>query len=120
MTITLKDGRTLSLTQEHNRGSLENPMTYQELRAKFDDNAADLLPPRQRDQLAEWIANVEHLADASALVDLTTHAIAGPAVADHRCRCAVCRLGRRCGGRGGRAGRGAAVHGRPRRRESFA
>jgi 2-methylcitrate dehydratase PrpD len=69
--ITLADGRTLSLTQEHNRGSLENPMTYQELRAKFDDNAAELLADDARDQLAEWIANVEHLADASGLVDLT-------------------------------------------------
>jgi 2-methylcitrate dehydratase PrpD len=69
--VTLRDGRTLPLTQEHNRGSQENPMTYGELRAKFDDNASDLLEPEARDQLAEWIANVEHLGDASALVDLT-------------------------------------------------
>lgn len=69
--VTLRDGRVLSLTQEHNRGSVENPMTYGELRAKFDDNAGDLLEPEARDQLAEWIANTEHLGDASALVELT-------------------------------------------------
>ncbi len=68
--ITLNDGRTLAYTQEHNRGSIENPMTYAELRAKFDDNAGDL-DPEAREHLAEWIANVEHLGDASALVDLT-------------------------------------------------
>jgi 2-methylcitrate dehydratase PrpD len=69
--VTLRDGRVLSFTQEHNRGSVENPMTYGELRAKFDDNASDLLEPEARDQLAEWIANVEHLGDVSALVELT-------------------------------------------------
>jgi 2-methylcitrate dehydratase PrpD len=69
--VTLKDGRTLSVTQEHNRGSVENPMTYAELRAKFDDNASDVLEPEARDHLADWIANVDHLGDASALVELT-------------------------------------------------
>jgi 2-methylcitrate dehydratase PrpD len=69
--VTLADGRTVSATQEHNRGSLENPMTYEELRGKFDDNASDLLLPDARHQLAEWIANVEHLGDASALVQLS-------------------------------------------------
>jgi 2-methylcitrate dehydratase PrpD len=69
--VTLRDGRTLSFTQEYNRGSQENPMTYGELRAKFDDNASDLIEPDARDQLAEWIANAEHLGDASALVELS-------------------------------------------------
>lgn len=68
--ITLKDGRTLSYTQEHNRGSVENPMTYDELRAKFDENAADRLDGERREHLADWIANCEHLGDASALVEL--------------------------------------------------
>lgn len=69
--IVLKDGRTLSFTQEHNRGSAENPMTYAELRAKFDENAGDILDDERREHLADWIANVEHLGDASALVELT-------------------------------------------------
>lgn len=69
--ITLRDGRTVEVIQEHNRGSIENPMSYDELRAKFDDNAGDLLASDAREHLAEWIANVEHLADASGIVELT-------------------------------------------------
>jgi 2-methylcitrate dehydratase PrpD len=69
--ITLRDGSTRSFTQEHNRGSAENPMTYAELRAKFDDNASDILDPEARDHLAEWIANVEHLGGVSPLIDMT-------------------------------------------------
>lgn len=69
--ITLRDGRTLSFTQEHNRGSVENPMTYAELRAKFDDNASDVLDADAREHLADWIGNIEHLGGVSALVELT-------------------------------------------------
>lgn len=72
--LTLKDGRRLSVTQEHNRGSVENPMSYGELRAKFDDNAGDLLDAEAREHLAEWIANVDHLGDVSGLVELTVPA----------------------------------------------
>jgi 2-methylcitrate dehydratase PrpD len=69
--ITMRDGSTRSFTQEHNRGSAENPMTYAELRAKFDDNASDILDPEAREHLADWIANVEHLGDVSPLIDMT-------------------------------------------------
>lgn len=68
--ITLKDGRRLSYTQEYNRGSVENPMSYGELRAKFDENASDVLDAERREHLADWIANVEHLGDASAVVEM--------------------------------------------------
>ncbi len=43
VTVTLKDGRQFTEVEEYNRGSFENPMTYQELRAKFDDNASGFL-----------------------------------------------------------------------------
>jgi hypothetical protein len=69
--VTLTDGRDFSVTQEHNRGSVENPMSYGELRAKFDDNASELLDGEAREHLADWIANVDHLGDASAIADLT-------------------------------------------------
>ena len=54
--VTLQDGRVLSDTQEHNRGSVENPLSDAELRAKFDDNAAALLSATARDRLADAIA----------------------------------------------------------------
>jgi 2-methylcitrate dehydratase PrpD len=68
--ITLNDGRVIAEVQEHNRGSVENPMTEAELRDKFDENAADLLSKDERDRLADAIARTERLDDASLLVDL--------------------------------------------------
>ncbi len=68
--ITLRDGRVISDVQEHNRGSVENPMTDAELRQKFDDNVSGLLAAGERDRLADAIARIEHADDAGVLVDL--------------------------------------------------
>lgn len=68
--ITLTDGRVFEEVEEYNRGSAENPMTYAELRAKFDDNAATFLSPAARNRLAKAIEELETQADARALVDL--------------------------------------------------
>jgi 2-methylcitrate dehydratase PrpD len=67
--IVLKDGRIFEEVEEYNRGSAENPMSYAELRAKFDDNASAFLSPIQRDRLADAIHTLDRLADASALVE---------------------------------------------------
>ena len=67
--ITLKDGRRITEVQEHNLGSPENPMSDEQLRAKFDDNASELLTAAQRDRLADTIANAERLDDASVIVE---------------------------------------------------
>ena len=37
MSITLRDGRTVEAIEEYNRGSVENPMSDNDLRAKFDE-----------------------------------------------------------------------------------
>jgi len=68
VTITLKDGRTFHELEEYNRGSVENPMTYEEIRAKFDENASGFLSVARRDKLASQIQHLETLADASDLV----------------------------------------------------
>jgi 2-methylcitrate dehydratase PrpD len=68
--VRLKDGRVFHEIEEHNRGSAENPMTYAELRAKFDENAAGFLSKEQRDRLADSIGVLEKLPAAKALVDL--------------------------------------------------
>jgi len=70
VTVTLKDGRSFTEVEEYNRGSAENPMTYEEIRQKFDENASSFLPPAARERLARQIREVERLADASALVSL--------------------------------------------------
>jgi 2-methylcitrate dehydratase PrpD len=69
--VVLKDGRTLSEVEPYNRGSAENPMTYDEIRRKFDENASGFLSQAARDRLAGEIGRLEHLPDASALVALT-------------------------------------------------
>src|SRR5215510_2965939 len=72
VTVTLKDGRTLTEVEEHNRGSAENPMTDAELRAKFDENAAGFLSAAARDRVAEAVAALDAMPDAKALVDLAS------------------------------------------------
>ena len=69
--IVLKDGRSVEEIEEYNRGSAENPMTYQELRAKFDDNSSAFLSAEQRDRLAEAIQKLDEAPDASVLLSLT-------------------------------------------------
>lgn len=72
VTVTLKDGRQFTEVEEYNRGSGENPMTYQELRAKFEDNASGLLSTEVRARVADAIQRLELLPDANALVELAT------------------------------------------------
>ncbi len=70
--VTLKDGRQFAEVEEYNRGSAENPMTYAELRAKFEDNAGGLLSADRRARLADEIQRLEALPDAKVLVQLAT------------------------------------------------
>jgi 2-methylcitrate dehydratase PrpD len=70
VTLTLKDGRSFSAVEEYNRGSVENPMSDAELRAKFDENGSGFLSADQRDRLADSIGRLEQLPSAKVLVDL--------------------------------------------------
>jgi len=72
VTIALRDGRVVSEVEEYNRGSVQNPMTADELRAKFDDNTGGTLPAPARDRLCDTIMTLERLDDAAALVAMTT------------------------------------------------
>jgi 2-methylcitrate dehydratase PrpD len=69
--ITLRDGRRIVEIQEDSLGSPANPMTEAQLRAKFDDNASGVLDTAARDRLADMIAHLDTVDDASALIDLT-------------------------------------------------
>ena len=61
--VTLTDGRVFEEVEEYNRGSRENPMSYAELRAKFDDNASEqLLSASARDRLAEGDRGIGYAA----------------------------------------------------------
>jgi 2-methylcitrate dehydratase PrpD len=67
--ITLKDGRVFEHVEEYNRGSAENPMSVEELRAKFDENASGFLSADQRERVVDRIQRLEVLPDASALLE---------------------------------------------------
>ena len=82
--VTLRDGRAITEVQEHNRGSAANPMTPEEVRAKFDDNAAAVLSRAERDRVAESVDRMEQLEDVSVLVDLAIAAAHAPASAARR------------------------------------
>jgi 2-methylcitrate dehydratase PrpD len=70
VTIALKDGRSFHELEEYNRGSVENPMTYEEIRAKFDENASGFLDAGRRERLAEQIGRLELLEDSSQLLNI--------------------------------------------------
>jgi 2-methylcitrate dehydratase PrpD len=72
VTVTLKDGMQFTEVEEYNRGSAENPMTYQELRAKFDDNASGFLSAEARARVADEIERLETLSDSKVLLELAT------------------------------------------------
>jgi 2-methylcitrate dehydratase PrpD len=65
--IVLKDNRTFEEVEEYNRGSAENPMTYEELRAKFDQNASGFLNPDQRNGLARGLNQLETIENITVL-----------------------------------------------------
>ncbi len=73
VTVTLKDGRTVTEVEEYNRGSAENPMTEADLRAKFDENAEGFLDAAARDRVADTVHRLETLDDARTLVDLVVN-----------------------------------------------
>jgi 2-methylcitrate dehydratase PrpD len=67
MTITLKDGRTLHKYIQHAIGSLEVPMTDQQLEAKFLDLANGVIPAAQARKLLDTCWHVEQLGSAAAI-----------------------------------------------------
>ncbi len=67
MTITLKDERKLHKFVAHAIGSLEVPMTDQQLEAKFSDLAEGILSPAQTRQLLADCWQVAQLGDASQI-----------------------------------------------------
>jgi 2-methylcitrate dehydratase PrpD len=74
--IELNDGRAVETVEEYNRGSAENPMSPEDLRAKFDENAGAQLSSEARQRLADAIARLDTLPDASVIAALATAGVA--------------------------------------------
>jgi 2-methylcitrate dehydratase PrpD len=68
--ITLRDGRTYSVTTNHSVGSPENPLTDERLEAKFKAVAGEALPRQTVDLLIERVWGVERLESMASLMKL--------------------------------------------------
>ena len=64
--ITLRDGRTLEADFPHQLGAPENPMSAEQVREKFRENAA--LAGGGFDELEQTILALEHAADVRGLL----------------------------------------------------
>ena len=68
VTITLHDGRRLERETTHNKGTPGNPMTDDELSAKFSDLAATVLGSDRARSLLDDLWRVDELDDITTLV----------------------------------------------------
>ncbi|HJX13380.1 MAG TPA: MmgE/PrpD family protein [Dehalococcoidales bacterium] len=77
--MTLKDGREYVHRVDTPRGEPKNPMTPDELKAKFTDCARRHFSPAWINQLLEMLTDLESLSNISNLMKLLTYGTAVPA-----------------------------------------
>jgi 2-methylcitrate dehydratase PrpD len=70
MTATFRDGSTARSVVDHPKGSVQNPMTDQDLREKFDSLTSGLLPDGAADSIQSAIDDLDELEDVNTLLDL--------------------------------------------------
>jgi 2-methylcitrate dehydratase PrpD len=71
MTVTLRDGTKLASQVDYPKGSIQNPMSEQEMQAKFDSLAVPVIGAKRAAALAEQVMDLEKVADVSKLMKLT-------------------------------------------------
>ncbi len=72
--IELANGRWVESVEEHNRGSRANPMSPEDLQAKFRENVSDVIAGKRAERLADAVLDLETACDASVLTLMTTPA----------------------------------------------
>jgi len=70
-TVFLKDGSKIEHTVKNATGSIENPMTDEELVKKFKKLAIPIIGGQQADKLIKAMDNIQRLDDLSGLIALT-------------------------------------------------
>lgn len=68
VTIRLRDGRALTHTTAHNKGTPANPMSDDELSTKFTDLAAAVLGSERGNRILDQLWAIEGLEDISGLI----------------------------------------------------
>ncbi len=71
ITVTQSDGRRFTSQVDYPKGSIQNPMSDDELLAKFQSLAGPVLGARKAAALADNAMNVESIANVAALMKLT-------------------------------------------------
>ena len=71
-TMSMADGREYVSQIDYPKGSIENPMSDDELRTKFESLASPVLGARRAAAVCAMVQNVENCADVGALMRLTT------------------------------------------------
>ncbi len=70
VSITTQGGATHTATVDHAKGSPENPMSDDEVVAKFRANADGIVSPAQQDQIIDATWNFEHVDNLSKYMNL--------------------------------------------------
>ncbi|MFI6866040.1 MmgE/PrpD family protein [Nocardia sp. NPDC050406] len=73
LTAELRDGSTLTERVDVNRGGPGNPLSAEELAAKFRLNTADILSPATADDISETVYGLADLTDLDPLLRLLRH-----------------------------------------------
>lgn len=71
LTVRLKDGRTFTSRVDAPKGHWENPLSQDELLAKYRANAHLVLPAREAERSIEFIENMEKLENIEELMALS-------------------------------------------------
>jgi 2-methylcitrate dehydratase PrpD len=71
MTMTMNDGAKFVSQVDYPKGSIQNSMSDEELRFKFDTLAAPVIGDSNANHLADLVADVEQVSDIAKLMRLT-------------------------------------------------
>lgn len=71
MTVKLRGGDLLTSQVDYPKGSIQNPMTDREMRAKFESLAGPVIGTKRAGALADAVMELEKVNDVSALLKMT-------------------------------------------------
>ena len=72
MEVSLKDGSKYTSQVDYPKGSIQNPLTSDERRAKFNKLSEDILNEDKRRRVEEKIFELEKIKDVSELLGLVS------------------------------------------------
>jgi 2-methylcitrate dehydratase PrpD len=71
MTVTMDDGSKFVSQVDYPKGSIQNSMSDDEIRIKFDTLATPVIGASRAQQIADMVEGIEKSSDVSALMRLT-------------------------------------------------